>query len=190
MVPFVLTTGYPKKVFSLSKIRLCQPIYLSRVIKNFALYVAKVRVKGKPFSASLPAPDWGALSELVSRSSSAHAVMIGSPTGAFYTFVETSACPVQCRNLLSTPRMACYRRFEHSFSLGGEMADASDLKSEDRKVMWVRLPPQAPLISRGQTIITINKINCFVNTPVFSICAFVLFCTFAGLSKRGFQKVA
>src|SRR5882672_534784 len=28
---------------------------------------------------------------------------------------------------------------------GGEMADATDLKSVDRKVVWVRLPPSAPL---------------------------------------------
>jgi hypothetical protein len=27
---------------------------------------------------------------------------------------------------------------------GGEMADATDLKSVDRKVVWVRLPPSAP----------------------------------------------
>ena len=30
---------------------------------------------------------------------------------------------------------------------GGEMADATDLKSVDRKVVWVRLPPSAPFIS-------------------------------------------
>jgi hypothetical protein len=30
---------------------------------------------------------------------------------------------------------------------GGEMADATDLKSVDRKVVWVRLPPSAPIIS-------------------------------------------
>ena len=28
---------------------------------------------------------------------------------------------------------------------GGEMADATDLKSVDRKVVWVRLPPSAPM---------------------------------------------
>ena len=28
---------------------------------------------------------------------------------------------------------------------GGEMADATDLKSVDRKVVWVRLPPSAPI---------------------------------------------
>ena len=27
------------------------------------------------------------------------------------------------------------------------MADATDLKSVDRKVVWVRLPPSAPIIS-------------------------------------------
>ena len=30
---------------------------------------------------------------------------------------------------------------------GGEMADATDLKSVDRKVVWVRLPPSAPISS-------------------------------------------
>src|SRR6185295_11372334 len=30
---------------------------------------------------------------------------------------------------------------------GGEMADATDLKSVDRKVVWVRLPPSAPIFS-------------------------------------------
>src|SRR6185436_13001956 len=30
---------------------------------------------------------------------------------------------------------------------GGEMADATDLKSVDRKVVWVRLPPSAPINS-------------------------------------------
>src|SRR6185295_10166234 len=28
---------------------------------------------------------------------------------------------------------------------GGGMADATDLKSVDRKVVWVRLPPSAPI---------------------------------------------
>ena len=27
------------------------------------------------------------------------------------------------------------------------MADATDLKSVDRKVVWVRLPPSAPIVS-------------------------------------------
>ena len=30
---------------------------------------------------------------------------------------------------------------------GGGMADATDLKSVDRKVVWVRLPPSAPVKS-------------------------------------------
>src|SRR6266404_1107370 len=29
---------------------------------------------------------------------------------------------------------------------GGGMADATDLKSVDRKVVWVRLPPPSPLL--------------------------------------------
>ena len=34
--------------------------------------------------------------------------------------------------------------FDESVRRGGEMADATDLKSVDRKVVWVRLPPSAP----------------------------------------------
>ncbi len=37
--------------------------------------------------------------------------------------------------------------FDETVRRGGEMADATDLKSVDRKVVWVRLPPSAPIIS-------------------------------------------
>jgi hypothetical protein len=44
----------------------------------------------------------------------------------------------------SLPTSLCYLL---SRRRGGEMADATDLKSVDRKVVWVRLPPSAPIIS-------------------------------------------
>ena len=37
--------------------------------------------------------------------------------------------------------------FRHHPSQSGEMADAADSKSADRKVVWVRLPPLAPTLS-------------------------------------------
>ena len=41
------------------------------------------------------------------------------------------------------------------------MADATDLKSVDRKVVWVRLPPSAPfLISLFQTFALHFKFGC------------------------------
>src|SRR5258708_35205932 len=40
------------------------------------------------------------------------------------------------------PTALCYLL---TLSRGGEMADATDLKSVDRKVVWVRLPPSAPI---------------------------------------------
>src|SRR6266571_6686548 len=49
-------------------------------------------------------------------------------------------------------RPAAMLSCDESVGRGGEMADATDLKSVDRKVVWVRLPPSAPfLISLSQT---------------------------------------
>jgi hypothetical protein len=42
------------------------------------------------------------------------------------------------------------------------MADATDLKSVDRKVVWVRLPPSAPLAFnklQTNTVIAYEKVN-------------------------------
>ena len=54
----------------------------------------------------------------------------------------------RCRLLLdahcSPPTALCYLLTN---CRGGEMADATDLKSVDRKVVWVRLPPSAPNIT-------------------------------------------
>jgi hypothetical protein len=50
------------------------------------------------------------------------------------------------------------------------MADATDLKSVDRKVVWVRLPPSAPfLISLFQTFAIGFQFRRVINVRVLGI---------------------
>ena len=54
-----------------------------------------------------------------------------------------STLPVEITSYCLLPTALCYLL---SKCRGGGMADATDLKSVDRKVVWVRLPPSAPII--------------------------------------------
>src|SRR6267143_1787316 len=64
------------------------------------------------------------------------------------------------------PFALCYL---HSQSRGGGMADATDLKSVDRKVVWVRLPPSAPfqnqIVTGSQSMLTDCPFLCFGLNP-------------------------
>src|SRR5689334_12731763 len=51
------------------------------------------------------------------------------------------ACGARVAATLLRHRWTCYLVAKRR---GGGMADATDLKSVDRKVVWVRLPPSAP----------------------------------------------
>ena len=56
------------------------------------------------------------------------------------------------------PTALCYLL---TLGRGGGMADATDLKSVDRKVVWVRLPPSAPLlISLFQSFAVHSAFGC------------------------------
>ena len=62
-----------------------------------------------------------------------------------------------------TPPLPYAERFMLSSGLrrrGGEMADATDLKSVDRKVVWVRLPPSAPIQNQIVTGSQRSSANC------------------------------
>ena len=46
------------------------------------------------------------------------------------------------------------------------MADATDLKSVDRKVVWVRLPPSAGIYTRMRVTLTLFGLDYIVRPPI------------------------
>jgi hypothetical protein len=51
------------------------------------------------------------------------------------------------------------------------MADATDLKSVDRKVVWVRLPPSAPI---GSITTSIHSLNVKIRNGGNSVARLIL----------------
>jgi hypothetical protein len=45
------------------------------------------------------------------------------------------------------------------------MADATDLKSVDRKVVWVRLPPSAPFLISLFVAFAVRSLPCSLHLP-------------------------
>src|SRR5436189_3204571 len=74
----------------------------------------------------------------------------------------TAYCSLPTAYCCQLPSGLCYLL---SRRRGGEMADATDLKSVDRKVVWVRLPPSAPL--------HFNNLPLFIVEPENSLRSFL-----------------